>query len=410
MTATVELRFTDVGEGLVSGEIVEWLVARGDVVQRDQPLVAVETDKSVVELPSPVAGTVTRLAVAPGATVHVGDLLVVLRADAPSPDGGPGEAPARAAIAEPSPDSDGAATTPGSGRPRARAAPAVRKLAVDLGVDLAAVVPSGPDGRVTSDDVRRQAASPAPETTPTAASSPAPVRVGWAEAGPFPLRGVRKRTAEVMARSWSSIPHITGMDELDATALLDARDRLAALTSGGRRLTLLPLLVKAVAGALRRYPLVNATIDADGAVVVHAGCDVGVAVATGDGLVVPVVTGADAKSVTVVAAEIADLAERARSRRLAPIELTGGTCTVTNYGVFGGRFATPLIRPPEVAIVGFGAVAERPMVVGGHVVARPTLPVCISADHRLIDGDVLGAFTADIAATVAEPFRLLLED
>jgi pyruvate/2-oxoglutarate dehydrogenase complex dihydrolipoamide acyltransferase (E2) component len=212
-----------------------------------------------------------------------------------------------------------------------------------------------------------------------------------------------------MTRSWSEIPHITAMDELDATGLLDARRRLAA-TATGSDITLAVLFVAAVARALRRHPLMNASLDMEaGEIVVHDGCHVGLAVATGAGLIVPVVRDADRRALPDLAAEVRRLTAAAREGRADLADLRGGTFTVTNYGSLGGRFATPLIRPPEVGIMGFGAIRPRPLAVDGAVVARPTLPYCCSADHRLVDGDLLTAFAEDVAGLLSDPVRLLAE-
>jgi pyruvate/2-oxoglutarate dehydrogenase complex dihydrolipoamide acyltransferase (E2) component len=418
----VEFRLPDVGEGLEEGEIISWLVAPGDTVARDQPLVEVQTDKSLVELPSPVAGQVVRLAAEVGEIVKVGQLLVVLE---PGPALGSAAIPTVPAAdrlgsavprasAEPAPAT---ADAPAARSGRAKAAPAVRKLATERGIDLATVKGTGPGGRILAADV--EAAGPTGATARTGTGG-API---WAEAnmaglnhvgpghvvpGRQPLRGIRRVTAETMTRSWSEIPHITAMDELDATGLLDARRRLAE--KAGPELTLPVLFVAAVARALRRHPLMNASLDMEaGEIVVHDGCHIGLAVATPAGLLVPVVRDADRRTLPDLAAEVRRLTIAARDRTADLADLRGGTFTVTNYGSLGGRFATPLIRPPEAGIMGFGAIRSRPLVVDGAVVARPTLPYCCSADHRLIDGDLLTAFSEHVAGLLADPVRLLAE-
>ena len=424
MTEAIEFRFPDVGEGLEEGEIVTWRVAAGDTVNRDQTLVEVQTDKALVELPSPVAGRVVRLAAEAGEIVKVGQLLVVLESGAAL---GSAAIP-RAAAGEATAPAEGAA--PVVGRPKA--APAVRKLAVERGVDLAAVKGTGPGGRILATDVEALAAGNG-ATAPTGDGDST-----WAEAnmaglnyvagavvaGRRPLRGIRRVTAETMSRSWSEIPHITAMDELDATGLLDARRRLAETARGmggpqnargmggpqndGSEITLAVLFVAAVARALRRHPLMNASLDMEaGEIVVHEGCHIGLAVATDAGLVVPVVRDADGRTLPDLAAEIGRLTSAARQGKVDLADLRGGTFTVTNYGSLGGRFATPLIRPPEAGIMGFGAIRPRPFVVDGAVVARPTLPYCCSADHRLVDGDLLTAFSEHVAGLLADPVRLL---
>ena len=388
--ARVEFALPDVGEGLEEGEVVAWLVAPGDTVARDQPLVEVQTDKALVELPSPVAGQVVTLAFAPGDVVKVGQVLVVLE--------------------------DGGATTASApGRPKA--APAVRKLAVERGIDLATVTGTGPGGRILAADI--EAAARPPETgvpefqgpeLRSAGSKPAG-GIGWMEVGRHPLRGIRRATAEAMSRSWSEIPHLTTLDEIDATGLLAARRRLA---DAGLDATVGALLVAAVARGLRRYPVLNASLEAaddgtGGTIVVHSDCNVGLAVATADGLVVPVIGQADRRGLADLAAEVRRLTAAARNRQVGLADLRGGTFTISNYGALGGRFATPIIRPPEVAIMGFGAIRPRPFVVDGAVQARPTLPWSLSCDHRLIDGDVATAFAECVLGLLAEPVALLAE-
>jgi pyruvate dehydrogenase E2 component (dihydrolipoamide acetyltransferase) len=430
--AKVEFVLPDVGEGLEEGEIVSWLVAPGDTVTRDQPLVEVQTDKALVELPSPVAGQVVSLSFGAGDIVKVGQVLVVLEdghggdtapaapADAPpvAPTPAPPSSPAAPApAATPSPAPSGRT---GLGRPKA--APAVRKLALDRGVDLATIIGTGPGGRILSSDVEAAARPPAtgvpdfqaPEPRNAGSSVGATAGggpVGWMEVGRHPLRGIRRVTAEAMARSWSEIPHLTTLDEIDATGLLAARKRLA---DAGIDITIGALQVAAVARGLRRFPVFNASLEVDepvggGAIVVHEECNVGLAVATADGLVVPVIRQADRRGLADLAAEVRRLTAAARERRVDLADLRGGTFTISNWGAIGGRYATPLIRPPEVGIMGFGAIRPRPFVVDGEVKARPTLPWSLSADHRLIDGDVATGFAEYVTGLLADPLALLAE-
>ena len=387
----VEFKLPDVGEGLEEGEVVSWLVEPGQVVTRDQPLVEVQTDKALVELPSPVAGQVVSLAFAPGDVVKVGQVLVVLEDELE-----------RAAEPAPAP----ASPSPAPSRPKA--APAVRKLAVERGVDLASVTGTGPGGRILAADVERAATGVLSSGVSAVKHAGSEEGLGQLPPGRHPLRGIRRVTAEAMARSWSEIPHITSLDEVDATGLLDARRGLAE--TAGTDISLATLFVAAAGRGLRRYPLVNASLDtAAGEIVVHAGCHVGLAVATPAGLVVPVVRDADRRPLPDLAAEVDRLTAAARAGRAEVGDLRGGTFTVTNYGSLGGRYATPLIRPPEVGIMGFGAIRTRPFVVDGQVVARPTLPWAFSADHRLIDGDLATAFAQYVTGLLADPLRLLAE-
>ncbi|MFN0026796.1 MAG: dihydrolipoamide acetyltransferase family protein [Acidimicrobiales bacterium] len=449
---SVRFALPDVGEGLHEAEIVRWLVVPGETVARDQPLVEILTDKAQVELPSPAAGVVRTLAVAEGTVVPVGTVLIEID------DGSPAPPPplTRPSPSVPNQSRVAVSTDPANGRidvdsalrfsalTRPKASPSTRRLAASLGVDLASVTGSGPGGRILATDVESATAaaptvaavatshpgsahaasldpSPTGPGTPSTAAQDAPARaaagstLGQLAAGTHPLRGIRRLTAASMTQSWTTIPHITGMDEVDATALLDARARLRqALREdgdevGAAALTPLVLLAAAVARTLRRYPLVNAAVTEDGlSVIVYPDVNLGVAVATDNGLMVPVVRHADRRSLRDLAVEMARLGGAARDRRITAAELRGGTFTLTNYGALGGRFATPLILPGQAGIMGFGAIRDRPLVIEGQVVARPTLPVVFSADHRIIDGDLSVAFQEHVLALVADPLRLLL--
>ena len=234
--------------------------------------------------------------------------------------------------------------------------------------------------------------------------------LGQAPIGVQPLRGIRRATARAVTQAWSTIPHVTAMDEIDATALLDAHRQLSQRArEAGHKLTMTPLLVAAVARGLRRFPLMNASLDTDAEqLLVHERCSIGIAVATDAGLIVPVVTDADQRDLLSLGSEIERLTAAARAGRIAPEDLRGGTATVTNYGAIGGRYAVPIIRAPEAAIIGFGAIRSRPCVVDDRVEARSTLPIVVSADHRLVDGDLLTAFQEHIAGLLREPIGLLL--
>jgi pyruvate dehydrogenase E2 component (dihydrolipoamide acetyltransferase) len=457
----IEFRLPDVGEGLEEAEVTRWLVEPGQRVARDQPMVEIQTDKALVEIPAPAAGTVAKLGAEVGAIVKVGELLFVLDADG---DGTLGAADA--AREKEAARTDEESTTPapkaaatrasgprgiltvhagghgargetpvaaGSGprRLRPRAAPAVRKLATELGVDLATIAGSGPGGRVMADDVRRAAAAgkrgagrpaealpPIAELTssalpPIAAlpSSALPRELGQAQPGRIPIAGVRRVIVQTMTQSWTTIPHIHGHDELDAQPLVDAvRGLRRRAGDRGSVLTLSVFFVLAAARALRRFPLVNASIDLDAnEIVVHEEVNVGLAVATPAGLIVPVVRSPDRLSLFDLAAEIDRLARAARERKVKPDELRSGTFTVTNFGSLGGRFANPIIRPPEIGILGFGAIRERPWAMGGgRIEVRPVLPISFGADHRIIDGDLSVAFQEHVRELLSDPVHLLL--
>jgi pyruvate dehydrogenase E2 component (dihydrolipoamide acetyltransferase) len=412
-----EFRLPDVGEGLESAEIVEWLVAEGQQVERDQPLVEILTDKSQTQLPSPQRGVIRRLGFAEGDIAQVGQVIVEFDGEgAPKPDIDT-TPPARSdpePISEPDPLR--------AAGPRPKAAPVVRHRALEAGIDLKAIDGTGPGGRITNSDLDRylrSVADPVPgprlEASTALVSAPpiqnAPVtatQLGWLDPGTHPLRGIRRVTAEAMRRSWQ-IPHIHGNDEADATELLEARRRMRERDpEGAGALTPLAFFVLAVANGLRRYPLLNASIDPEaGTITVHQHVNVGIAVASNEGLSVPVIRNADQRSLFNLAGEIARLSEAVRSRTITAAELQGGTATITNYGSLGGRFATPIIKAPEVLIVGFGSIKPRPFVFEGEIVARPTLPISIAVDHRLIDGDIMTAFQEYIIEQLSDPVSLL---
>ncbi len=341
-------RLPDLGEGLTEGEVARWHVAEGQEIAEDDPLVDVQTDKATVEIPSPYAGTVLKVLVAEGDVVPVGTELVVI--------GAPGEA-------APAPEPRAVQEAPSA---RVQATPVVRRIAQDLGVDLATVSGSGPGGRITEDDVR------------TAATGPS-------EGRREPLRGIRRVIAEHMARAHREVPPVTWVEECDFEGV--ALDRL------------LPTVVKACAESLSEYPELNARIDGD-AIVYLERYDIGVAVQTDDGLVVPVVRGAETKSVDELAVEIADLAERARSGSLSADELRGSTFTVSSAGKLAGLFQTPIVNHPEVAILSIGRVAPRAVVRDDEIVARRTGTLALTFDHRVVDGARAAAFGLAVIARI----------
>ena len=340
-------KLPDLGEGLTEGEVARWLVAEGQEVAEDDPLVEIQTDKATVEIPSPYGGTVLQVLVAEGDVVPVGTELVVI--------GAPGET-----VAPPTPTPAHVTHTT-----RVQATPVVRRIAQELGVDLAGVSGSGPGGRITEDDVRNAVAA--------------------GEGRREPLRGVRRVIAEHMARAHREVPPVTWVEECDFDSV--PFDRL------------LPTVVRACADSLAEYPELNARLDGD-AILYLDRYDIGVAVQTDDGLVVPVVRGVDGKTVDELATEIADLAERARSGSLAADELRGSTFTVTSAGKLAGLFQTPIVNYPEVAILSVGRVAPRPVVQGDAIVVRRVGTVALTFDHRVVDGARAAAFGLAVIARI----------
>jgi pyruvate dehydrogenase E2 component (dihydrolipoamide acetyltransferase) len=394
-----EFKFPDVGEGIAEGEIVRWLVAVGDRVKAHQPIVEMETDKAVVELPSPVSGVVRELRGAVGDTVAVGAVLTVIE-EAGEAAAAPTKAPERPAALGVVGELEEAAESlpPAAARAAISAVlPRDRKLAADLGVDLAALQGSGTGGRISEDDIR-------------AAGQAADEKVAADER--LPLRGVRKAMAKAMTVSASSTVAVTIMERADALALREIRQRKRSLVeSKGVRLTYLPFIVKALTLVLERFPLLNSSFDAEKEeIVLHRGHHIGFAVDTPEGLLVPVVRDARRKSILELAAALQDLSERSRQRKLTPAELKGGTFTVTNYGAIGGLWGTPVINPPQSAILGIGRIEEAAVVRQGAVVARPVVPLSLTYDHRIIDGATAQRFFNALIEHIENPDLILLEN
>jgi pyruvate dehydrogenase E2 component (dihydrolipoamide acetyltransferase) len=340
-----EFKLPDLGEGLTEGEIARWLVTVGQEVAEDDPLVEVQTDKTTVEIPSPAAGKVARILVAEGEVVPVGTVLVVI-----GEDGAAAEPPVR--------ESGEGEVPPASADTRVRATPLVRRLAQELGVDLAAVAGTGPQGRITEQDVRAAAGPPG-------------------EGRREPLRGVRRLIAEHMARAHREVAPVTWVEECDFGNV--DLDRLV------------PLALKAAAAALQEFPELNARLEGDELVYLER-YDLGFAVQTEQGLVVPVVRDVDSRPLDEVDADVRRLADAARAGRLTPEELRGSTFSVTSAGKLAGLFQTPIVNHPEVAILSLGRIAERPVVRDGEVAVRRVGHVALTFDHRVVDGARAAAF------------------
>jgi pyruvate/2-oxoglutarate dehydrogenase complex dihydrolipoamide acyltransferase (E2) component len=341
-----EFKLPDLGEGLTEGEIARWLVAEGDDVAEDQPLVEIQTDKTTVEIPSPAAGKVAQILVEEGKVVPVGTVLVVIGSDG-AVEATPPPAPSRGQAPGPVPSG------------KVRATPLVRRLAQELGVALDSLQGTGPQGRVTEADVRAAATS--------GGQAPGPGPEGRRE----PLRGVRRLIAEHMTRAHREVPPVTWVEECDF--------------SGVDLKLLVPTALKAAADALQEFPEVNARLEGDEIVYLER-YDLGVAVQTDDGLVVPVVRDCDSKSIEDLDAEVSRLAEAARTGSLKPEELRGSTFTVTSAGKLAGLFQTPIVNHPEVAILSIGRIADRPVVRDGNLQIAPVGHIALTFDHRVVDG------------------------
>jgi 2-oxoisovalerate dehydrogenase E2 component (dihydrolipoyl transacylase) len=417
----------DLGEGLTEAEIIGWHVKVGDHVNVDQAVVEVETAKAAVEVPVPFAGAVTQIHAAAGTVVAVGQPLITVAADAPAGLREPGivtPVPAQA-VATADAEASGnvligygtAAVPRRDGRAARRSArrgqdpargpvpvisPPVRKLARDAGLDLASIIGTGPDGLVRREDVRRALAErdavPAPVTASAAGT-----------AGPgerrIPLRGARRATAEKLARSRREIPEATVWVDVDATGLLEARRALNA-DAARQPVTLLALLARFALLGLRRYPELNARIDA-GDIVIPDYVHLGFAAQTEHGLLVPVVRDAHRLSTRDLSAALTARTEAARGGHLSPADLTGGTFTVNNYGAFGVDGSAAIINYPEVAILGIGRIIDRPWIAGGQVTARKIGELTLAFDHRVCDGGTAGGFLRYIADCIESPVTAL---
>ena len=392
----IELKLPDVGEGIAEGEVVRWLVAEGARVKEDDPLVEILTDKANVEIPSPVTGTVAKIVAAPGQVVKVGETIALIEPEA----GGTAsrrivttsDRPAPSSTKTPESVREVPAKGEGASGGSVLATPVVRKLAKDLGMDLGAVPGSGPGGRITEEDVRRAAVPKAPAGAP-------------AESAPgerIPFKGRRRMIARKMVAAKTRVPHALLVDEADVSGLLAERAKMREVGEReGVRITILPFIMKAAAGALRRHPALNASLDEGREeIVLKKKIDIGMAVDAEDGLVVPVVRNADAKSVIELAREIERLSAGAREGTLAPENLSGGTFTISSVGSIGGLFSYPIINVPEAAILAAHKIVTRPVVRDGEIVPREMMYLSLSFDHRIVDGREATRFLNEVVRRI----------
>lgn len=389
MSMPFEFKLPDLGEGIAEAEIRKWLVREGDVVAEHQPVVEVETDKAVVEVPTPKMGRVLALARAEGEVVRVGETLLTILEEAE-------EQPVRprsVSVVGELPEAE--ETVP----PQVLATPAVRALAREKGVGLEGIRGTGPRGSITREDVlaaldRKGAAVD---------------EFGAVERVPF--RGLRRTIARNLLKSHQMTVCVTGMEEVDVTELwtLRVKER-AELDRQGIHLTYFPFIIKAVQHALREHPIMNASVDGEGeAIVLKKYCNIGFAVDTPEGLIVPVLRDVDKKSIVELAAELLSLSERARERTITLSEMKGSSFTITNFGQFGGGFATPIINYPDVAILGCGRIADRPWVVNGEIAIRKILPLSLTFDHRVTDGGEATRFLTRVARYLEDPALLFIK-
>ncbi|MBT2570327.1 dihydrolipoamide acetyltransferase family protein [Planococcus sp. ISL-110] len=456
-----EFRLPDIGEGIHEGEIVKWFVKAGDTIEEDDILVEVQNDKAVVEIPSPVSGTIEEVLVEEGTVAVVGDVLI--RIDAPDADGGEDEeqgdkkeaAPEvkeetaeqvqsgtaesgqevdKAPAKEEAPkEQTGAGDQPQADSteesdPNARviSMPSVRKFARDNDVNIKQVSGSGNNGRVLREDVEAfmngdqkaatPAASEAPQEAAAESTEKAAPKAPATPEGEFPetrekMSGIRKAIAKAMVYSKQTAPHVTLMDEVDVTELVAHRKKFKDIAAEKEiKLTYLPYVVKALVSTLREFPALNTSFDDETSEIIQKHYfNIGIAADTGKGLMVPVIKNADRKSVFAISDEINGLATKARDGKLSAAEMKGASCSITNIGSAGGQWFTPVINHPEVAILGIGRIAEKPVIKNGEIVAAPVLALSLSFDHRMIDGATAQHALNHIKRLLSQPELLLME-
>lgn len=423
-----DFKLPDVGEGLTEAEIVRWHVAVGDTVKVNQIIVEIETAKAVVELPSPFEGEVAALFAAEGETVDVGNVIITVDdateealTESLVPEEpqkrepvlvgygvkqGPSKRRARkspSAVPDRPADEPVSVSNGSDRRVAVLAKPPVRKLARDLGVDLAVVAPSGPNGSITRDDVLAAQAAPAAP----AVAAVAEVAEVAAEQDFIPVRGVRKATAAAMVSSAFTAPHVTEFLQVDVTETMNAVRRLRELPDfADVKVSPLLLVARALVTAMKRYPQANSTWT-DEAIILKKQVNLGIAAATPRGLVVPNIKDAQALTLPELATALRDLTERARAGKITPAEMSGGTVTITNVGVFGIDAGTPILNPGESAILAFGQIRDMPWVVDGQIVVRKVTTLALSFDHRVIDGELGSYVLRDVGAMLEDPLRML---
>ncbi|MDQ0879753.1 dihydrolipoamide acetyltransferase family protein [Peribacillus sp. V2I11] len=448
-----QFRLPDIGEGIHEGEIVKWFVKPGDKIQEDDVLCEVQNDKAVVEIPSPVEGTVEEILVQEGTVAVVGDVLVTF--DAPGyedlqfkgdhgeeakPEGGKDtEAQVQATAEagqevkkEAAPVQENSAETGAGSQPQVEAdpsrriiaMPSVRKYAREQGVNIREISGSGDNGRIMKEDIdsfkngktapqQPAAQSEASQQNDTETTEKQKVSI---PEGQYPetrekMSGMRKAIAKAMVKSKQTAPHVTLMDEVDVTLLVAHRKKFKEIAAEkGIKLTFLPYVVKALTSALREFPMLNTSFDDEASEIIHKHYyNIGIAADTDKGLLVPVVKDADRKSTFAISQEINELATKARDGKLAPNEMKGASCSITNIGSAGGQWFTPVINHPEVAILGIGRIAEKAIVRDGEIIAAPVLALSLSFDHRMIDGATAQHALNHIKKLLNDPELLLME-
>jgi pyruvate dehydrogenase E2 component (dihydrolipoamide acetyltransferase) len=434
-----EFRLPELGENITAGDVLKVLVAPGDTLRPDQPVLELETDKATIEVPSPMGGTVKAVHVKPGEKLKVGGLILTLESDAAADAAKPAE-PAKAAPSAPpaapavppkvqAPRAEAPlapaplpppvaakppAEEPALPRPTVAATPSVRRLARELGVDIYEVTGSGDGGRILEEDVRafvrarmKQLAAPAEPGLAAPAAAPLPDFSRWGEVERKAMSSVRRKTAVHLTRSWTA-PHVTNHDKADITDLEQVRKKLEAKTE--TRISMTAIAARVIASALKVFPQFAASVDmAREEIVYKKYVNIGVAVDTERGLIVPVIRNADSKNIVALSAEIAALADRARNRKITLEDLEGGVFTISNLGGIGGTHFSPIVNAPEVAILGISRARMEPVYINGLFQPRLLLPLSLSYDHRLIDGADAARFLRWVVEALEQPYLLPFE-
>ena len=430
-----ELKLPTVGENVAKANIVRVLVAPGDQVKTDQPVIEIDTDKATLEVPSDVSGTVREVLIKEGQSVAIGSVIMtidegaapVAKKDAPKEaakeapkeapkpekktEEKPAAKPAEAKKAAPAPKAPPVKTEGPNGESLIPAPPSVRRVARELGVDIATVRGTGPGGRITLDDVRESGQGARVRGGGSIAAEPKelPDFARYGEVTTLPMSNIRRVIAERLTYAWQVIPHVHQHDEADITALhelIKERNRKGQ----GPKLTVTSVVMKILVALLRKYPKFNASLNYDAKeILLKNYFNIGIAVNTDRGLLVPVIRNVDKKTVIKLAEELEDVGQRTRQGRITADEMQGGSITITNLGGIGGTAFTPIINWPEVAILGLSRAAERVVPVDGKIEIRRILPVCLAFDHRVVDGAEAAAFTADLIRWLGDPLELLLE-
>ncbi|QQG38969.1 MAG: 2-oxo acid dehydrogenase subunit E2 [Candidatus Woesearchaeota archaeon] len=404
-----EFKFPDIGEGITEGEVVKWKVKEGDYVKVDQTLGEIETDKAVVEMPSPKEGKILKLHIKEGGTIKVGETLVTLEIKE--------EQKSVSVMGELEEAKEVTKETPIKKQPAAqithvKATPAIRKLAKELNINLENIKGTGPDQRITEKDLKSALGTPkiTAETTEKPAIKITKKYDMWGYIDRIPLKGTRKAISQHMVEAQSNAVHVTHIDEADVTHLVEIREKeKEELANKNIHLTFLPFVIKACVAALKKYPYFNSELDND-EIIIKKYYNIGIAVDSEDGLKVPVIKGADKKDIRTLAREIQDLAEKVRIKKIDLMDLKGGTFTITNVGSIGGLYATPIVNYPEVSILALGRIYDKLVPDKKKGIKRiKVMPLSLSFDHRVVDGAQAALFVNEIKKHLEDPDMFLVE-